>query len=214
MSLSQTIRISTAGGLLMLVLPAAAELRFSPADIMEWDPHSFKGKTRYSLVEIDASEAVHAVCDQQSASGLFYREDIDLTETPVLEWSWRVEATYTGIDETTQAGDDYPARLYVVDESPVLRWRTRALNYVWASEKERGSDWPNAYAHQAHMIAVRDRDDVGTGWHTERRNVLEDFQRYHDYQPDRINAVAIMTDCDDTGETAEAWYGTIRFVAE
>ena len=197
-----------------LPVGAAADLEFTPADIIEWEPHSFEGETRYELTEVDAREAVHASCTEETASGLFYEEEIDLSETPILEWEWRVDETFSGIDETAKEGDDYAARLYVVKEHTIARWRTRALNYVWASEMEVGADWPNAYASQAHMIAVRSGDDAGGGWRTERRNVVEDFERYHDRDLDEIDAVAIMTDCDDVGEDIEAWYGNIRFTAE
>lgn len=193
---------------------AAGELRFAPSDIMEWEPHSFTGETDYRLVEVDGRVAVHARCRDGSASGLFYREDIDLEATPVVEWEWRVKETFSGIDETRKAGDDYAARLYLVDERAVLRWRTRALNYVWASEMEQGSDWPNAYASQARMIAVRSGDEADGEWRTERRNVLEDFRNYHERELGSINGLAIMTDCDDVGEPVEAWYGEIRFLAE
>lgn len=204
----------TITGPALLPLPAISELRFTAADIIEWDRHSFEGETRYELVEIDGREAVRAVCDEATASGLFYREDIDLTETPVVEWTWRVRETFRDVDETVKAGDDYPARLYLVDEHRVLRWRTRALNYVWASAMEQGADWPNAYASQARMIAVRSAEDAGDDWRTERRNVVEDFRRYHDRDLERISSVALMTDCDDTGNTAEAWYAEIRFLSE
>lgn len=199
--------------LLCAISLPATSLEFTPEDILaDWDRHSFEGETRYESVTVDDRAAIHAICDDRTASGLFYREDIDLRETPVMEWSWRVEDTFRDIDETTRAGDDYPARIYVVDESRVLRWRTRALNYVWSSSHEPGADWPNAYASQARMIAVRGAADAGDGWRTERRNVLEDFERHHDRSPEQINAVAIMTDCDDTGQDIEAWYGEIRFL--
>ncbi len=214
--MNKTPQIGAACLVLALGLPTAshAELAFTPADIIEWEPHSFAGETDYQLVEIDGREAIHAHCTEGTASGLFYEEDINLSETPILEWEWRVDETFSGIDETVKAGDDYAARLYVVDEHRILRWRTRALNYVWASEKEVGTDWPNAYASQARMIAVRSGDDAGSGWQTERRNVIEDFARYHDRDLDEINAVAIMTDCDDVGEEMAAWYGNIRFTSE
>jgi hypothetical protein len=201
---------------LVLGSPAvlAAETHFTPGAILDWEPHSFTGETRYEPVEVDDREAIHAVCNEGTASGLFYRDDIDLRETPVIEWDWRVDDTFSGIDETVKAGDDYAARVYVVDESRILRWRTRALNYVWASEQATGEDWPNAYASQARMIALRSGADAGSGWQTERRNILEDFRRYHDREPERINALAIMTDCDDTGDSVEAWYGNIRFLPE
>lgn len=203
----------------LLMLPAAAtaaERAFAPEDIIEWQPHSFEGYTDYSLVQEDGEKIIHAVCDEGTASGLFYREDIDLTETPVVQWRWRVRETFSGIDETTRAGDDYAIRLYVVDEHTVRRWRTRALNYVWASEQEVGADWENAYQNRAHMIAVAsgtpDADD--DGWRTHERNIRADFQRYHDRQIDEINALAIMTDCDDVREPVEGWYGEIRLKAE
>lgn len=202
------------GLLLPLALPAESVV-YTPEDIIEWERHSFSGETRYELVEVDGRQAVHARCTEASASGLFLQEDVDLEATPVVEWRWRVDETFSGIDETTKAGDDYPARIYAVDEHSILRWRTRALNYVWSSEMERGADWPNAYASQAHMIAVRSGapDEKGE-WHTERRNLREDFRRYHDRDLERINAFAIMTDCDDVGEPAEAWYGEIRLLPE
>lgn len=202
-------------GLLLPLALSAESVVYTPEDIIEWERHSFSGETRYELVEVDGRQAVHARCTEASASGLFLQEDVDLEATPVVEWRWRVDETFSGIDEITKAGDDYPARIYAVDEHSILRWRTRALNYVWSSEMERGADWPNAYASQAHMIAVRSGapDEKGE-WHTERRNLREDFRRYHDRDLERINAFAIMTDCDDVGEPAEAWYGEIRLLPE
>lgn len=199
--------------------PAAAladqGIEFSPAQIIEWRPHVFKGTTHYELTDMNDTEAVHARCEEATASGLYLRESIDLRKTPIMEWNWRVDETFTDIDETSRAGDDYPARLYVVDERRVMRWRTRALNYVWASQMAEGSDWPNAYLAQNHMIAVRSGPPEESGqWFTQRRNVREDFMRYHGRVVDRIDAVAIMTDCDDTGQRAQAWYGTIRFLPE
>ncbi len=193
----------------------STERVFTPSDIAGWNSESFKGETRYELVEVDGREVLHAVCDDATASGLYLRETIDLTRTPILEWEWRVDETFSGIDETTRSGDDYPARIYAVDERRIVRWRTRALNYVWASEKPESADWANAYASQARMIAVRSGppEEKGT-WHTERRNLREDFRRYHDRDPDSLDALAIMTDCDDTGESIEAWYGEIRLLPE
>ncbi|WP_018861533.1 MULTISPECIES: DUF3047 domain-containing protein [unclassified Thioalkalivibrio] len=195
-------------------LALASEPIFSPADILNWETRAFEGETQYKSVEIDGRHAVHASCDN-SASGLYLKKTIDLERTPILEWSWRVDKTFTGIDETTRAGDDYPARVYVVKDGGLLRWRTRAINYVWASEKPEGADWPNAYASQARMLAVRSGPPAETGqWFSQRRNVREDFQRLHDRAVDSIDAIAIMTDCDDTESTIEAWYGEIRFVPE
>ena len=142
-------------------------------------------------------------------------QEIDLTETPVIEWAWRVDETFSGIDETVKAGDDYPARLYAVDEHSIARWRTRAINYVWASEQPLGSVWENAYQSRAKMLAVQSgATSERGGWQTQRRNLREDFSELHDRDLDSISALAIMTDCDDVGEPVAAWYGRIRLLPE
>ncbi len=208
------------GGLLVSLAPVAVGDNqrvvgaFSEATLAGWEEEVFAGRTDYVLVEAPGKGTVlHAQCSD-AASGLWRRLEVDLRETPVLEWSWRVDRTFSDIDETVRAGDDYPARVYVVVDGGWRRWRTRAINYVWASELPGGADWPNAYASQAHMVAVRSGapDEAGV-WRHESRNVRKDFARYHDREVDRIDAVAIMTDCDDTGGEAEAWYGDIRFTA-
>lgn len=199
-------------GALAIARVAAAD-EFLPSQMLLWRHHSFSGATRYQAVHVDGREALHARC-AASASGLVLERTIDLRRTPILEWSWRVDETFPpGIDERTRAGDDYPARLYVVKDGGVLRWRSRAVNYAWASAMPAGSAWHNAYLGQAHMLTLRSGPPDAPGqWVTERRNVREDFRRFHGMEIDSIDAVAIMTDCDDRGETAEAWYGAIRFL--
>lgn len=193
-------------------LGAHAQTPFDPARIAEWRNHSFKGQTTYRLVEIDGGKAVHAACSA-SASGLFLERSIDLRETPILEWSWRVnDLPSKTSDERSRAGDDFVARVYVVMDGGLLPWRTRAINYVWANDSPQGSDWPNPYADQARMVAVRSGASGAGRWHTERRNIREDFQRYHGLDLESIDAIAVMTDCDDGGGVAEAWYGSLRFL--
>lgn len=203
--------------ILTVTLPIAgnADTRiFTPTDIIEWEQHSFTGETRYRITEVDGRPAVHAVCDEASASGLFLEQDIDLEQTPIIEWEWRVERSFAYIDEQTRDGDDYPARLYAVDRHNVLRWRTRAINYVWASEMPEGAQWENAYQSRAVMVAMRSGADEDTGWVTERRDLREDFRNIHGRDLTVLNALAIMTDCDDTGQSIEAWYGEIRLLPE
>ena len=43
---------------------------------------------------------------------------------------------------------------------------------------------------------------------------LEDYKQYFGKYPDRIGAIAIMTDTDNTGESATAFYGPIRILTD
>lgn len=195
---------------LALAAPASA-FEAAPVDIAGWRAHSFSGWVAYDVVALDGAPALRARCDD-AASGLVFEGEIDLTATPILEWRWRVTEVFPpGPAETTKAGDDYAARVYAVRKA-TLPWRTRAVNYVWASAAPQGAEWPNAYASQAAMVAVR--SGAGEGWTTERRNLREDFRRLHGEDVTTIDAVAIMTDCDDRGGTAEAWYGGLRLLPE
>ncbi|TDT43487.1 hypothetical protein DES49_1305 [Halospina denitrificans] len=215
--MKQSVRFG-AVAMALATLPAQGDPArvFTPADILEWEVHAFADETRYELVETDQGKAIHAQCEGNSASGLYHRKTVNLNETPIIEWRWRVEDPVNPEDETSQSGDDYAARLYAVDEHTFLRWRTRAVNYVWASQQPVGSDWENAYQSRAQMVAVQSGAPEGgeddDGWRTQRRNLKKDFQRFHDRDLDEVSVIAIMTDCDDTGEPVEAWYGEIRFL--
>jgi hypothetical protein len=188
---------------------------YRPAEMLEWRAQSFEGRTDYALATPEEAGTDHAAiqarCRDATASGLVLEQEHRLAEAPILEWRWRVDATYDGLDETTRSGDDYPARIYVVAE----RWpsfRSRAINYVWASTQPAGATWENAFASQFRMVAVRSGQEGLGEWVTERRNVLEDFRRLHDLEPETIDALAIMTDCDNAGQVATAWYGPIRWL--
>ena len=62
------------------------------------------------------------------------------------------------------------------------------------------------------MIAVQsDPTHVGQ-WLEEKRNLIEDYRKCFAEEPSKASAVALMTDTDNTGEEAVAWYGPIRLL--
>ncbi len=178
--------------------------------IKDWDQEVFKNKTRYDVVSIDGKPYVKAVSNS-SASGLVRHIDIDLTKSPYMNWTWKIENVLTNVDETTKSGDDYPARVYVVISGGFFFWKTRALSYVWATQQEKGSHWPNAFTDNATMVAVQSGDELSGKWVTEKRNVLEDIKNLLGIDATEINAVAIMTDTDNSKQSAVAYYGNILF---
>lgn len=86
------------------------------------------------------------------------------------------------------------------------------MNYVWSSSQAVGETWPNAFASQAMMVAVcSGKPEQPGNWYAESRNVREDFKRFFDLALDNIDAVALMTDCDNSRLKATAYYGDIYF---
>ena len=133
-------------------------------------------------------------------------------------------------DLATKAGDDFPARLYVTFDvaveslSAADRFRigaarmlygpdvpVAALCYVWDTKAAPGTFAPNAYTDRVRMIVV----DSGPGnvgrWMQHERNVLEDFRKAFGTDAPAVNGVIVSTDTDNTGETAQTYYGDIDF---
>jgi hypothetical protein len=61
------------------------------------------------------------------------------------------------------------------------------------------------------MIVVESGSTKLKTWITEERNVYEDYKRVFGEEPPLISGVAIMTATDNTGESAEAYYGDMVF---
>lgn len=183
---------------------------FSAGDLADWSEQVFNGRTVYRPATIDGRPALSAT-SAASASGLHKKAQIDLAVTPYLEWSWRTDTLLRGIDETTKGGDDYPLRVYVIFSRGWFFWQTYALCYVWASGQPADTAWPNAYTSNTVQLAVQSGAAHLGEWRNYRRDVRADIKRYMGFDVERIDAVAIMTDTDNSAQRASAWYGDIVF---
>lgn len=208
--------------------------RFSemdPGDVVTgWAPMTFdkiEAHTRYTLVN-DGGRTVLRADSQASASGLARKVDADPGVYPLLTWEWKVNRLIAKGDVTRKSGDDYPARIYVTfaenPEDLSFFQRTRlaavrmvygktppsaALAYVWGNRAPVGTIHPNPYTDRVQMIVVESGPVHLNRWRRHRRNIVEDFRRAFGKNPPRLSGVAVMTDTDNTGESATAWYGDI-----
>lgn len=188
---------------------------FSSADLKGWEPEYFVGETLYRLTRDPSGVTVLCAESHGAASGLLRKIPVDLGKTPYLNWSWRIEAALLNHDEKTRQGDDFPARLYVVMNEGLFFWQTRALNYVWAGRTARDGLWTSPYiSDHVKLIAVESGNAHKGLWRQEKRNVPNDLKRAFGKPFARIDAVAIMTDTDNTGALAKACYGDIFFSAD
>lgn len=176
----------------------------------EWENKLFEKETLYKAAEEDGRLCIRAT-SKSSASGLYYKIEYDAEEYPIMSWSWKINGVLSGGDALKKEGDDYPARIYVVFPS-VFFWKTKAINYIWANKLPKGEAVPNQYTANAIMIAVESGNRKAGRWVEEERNVFEDFKKQFGYDPPGVGAISIMTDTDNTGEEAVAWYGPIRLL--
>ena len=195
-----------------------------------WEPLTFprvSRHTRYAVV-LDGQRWVLRAESDAAASGLYHPLDLDPKVYRVLSWRWKVDHVLATSDPRRKQGDDYAARVYVAfryDPATASVWeRSRfgayrlfygryppglALNYVWESRLPVGTVLANAYTARARMVVARSGPAEAGRWVTETRDVYEDFRRIVGGEPPRIVGIAVMTDTDDTGERAVAYYDAL-----
>lgn len=188
-----------------------AVARFGSTGLAEWKVKEFKGQTSYRLVEKDGRTVLHAHA-QAAASGLIREITFDPRHHRYLNWSWKIAHTVPGGDARTKRGDDYAARVYVIFPGRFF-WQTRALNYIWANQLPQGAFVPNAFTSNARLLAVQSGNGKAGQWVDEQRDILADYRRLFGEDPPRAGAIAIMTDTDNTGAEAWAWYGDITLTS-
>ena len=211
------LRLVLFAAALFAALPVRSEPlvlgRFSAGDLEGWQLRHFEGETRYRIVE-DKGVRVLEAESAAGASSLYLEREIDLAARPVLEWRWRVEAPLSAPDERVRAGDDFAARVYAVAPGEGLFAPPVAISYVWAGSAPVGADWPNPFTSRVRMVAVESGPAHAGEWRSYRRNVREDFRRLFGREVDELEGVAVMTDADNSGQRARAWYGDILLRAE
>lgn len=197
-----------------------------------WTPLTFRGiarHTRYSLVADPTQGTVVEAEARASASGMIRRLDLEAHATPLLRWRWKVAGPISSGDVTRKQGDDYAARIYVSfrysPERLSLAQRTRwaaarlvygeypphaGLNYIWDARAPVGSVVANPYTDRVRMIVVESGSRRAGTWLAYERDVVADYRAAFGEEAPPIAGIALMTDADDTGESAEAWYGDIE----
>lgn len=180
--------------------------------------------TDYS-VEADGGGTALKAVSQASASGIYTEVDLDATEFPLITWDWKVANLIEKGDATTKDGDDFPARIIVAfhydpaEASAFKRVKYEivrliygryppgsALVYIWDNRLPVGTMLDNANASWAKMVILESGPSKLAQWVSERRNVSQDYAKAFDHNPPRLKFIGIMTDTDDTGGVATAYY--------
>ncbi len=197
-----------------------------------WKPLTFKKierHTTYKLVKDDGKVVIKAIA-KASASGLTREIKINPKEYPIVQWQWKVTNVLKKGNVKRKDGDDYPARIYITFEYDPSKLSLAekakyeavkvlygqypphgAINYIWENKAPLGTVVPNPYTDRVKMIVVESGEAKLNQWVNEERNLYEDYKKAFGEEPTLISGVAIMTDTDNTGESATAYYGDILF---
>ena len=195
-----------------------------------WEPMEFPKidrHSRYQLTDDNGEQVVKATTDN-SASGLIARVSVEPGDSLILRWRWKVSNVYQQGNARKKEGDDYPARIYVAfefepDEAGFFERAKRktvevvfgeelpgnALNYIWANRLPVGEIIANPFTDTTMMVAVNSGTANTGEWVTVERDIMADYREAFGEEPPPVVGIAIMSDSDNTGEKATAWYGDI-----
>lgn len=191
---------------------APPERIVSPAALANWQERSFSGHTQYRATADGTGQALHAIA-VGTASGLCQAVQIDLNMLPVVHWRWRLDRAPGSRDERGREGDDQGLRISFLYQSVMSDESILAVQYVWSQSEPAGTGWSNPYVADAYELVARSGPAAPGEWHTEQRDLSADFRTAFGRAVDRIDAICLMTDGDQTGALVEGWYGDITLQA-
>ena len=170
----------------------------------------YKGETTWTLGSNENGNFIKAEAEGMG-SGLGKEVLIDLSKTPIINITWKVEKDLSGILENSKKGHDYAARVFVIKKTGSTALSNRAINYVFSSNNDVGKNWPSPYTKKSiDYVLSSTKNDLNT-WVTVKANVKEDFMKLHGIEVLDISGVAIMTDTDNSKLKAVSFYQNIYF---
>jgi hypothetical protein len=193
---------------LSMSVPALAENKILLADFVNqglegWEEQSFVDNTRYEVTDKGLLATAYSV-----ASGLAKELEIDFKQYPMLSWRWQKLQGFENANEREKQGDDFLARVYVVDKH-FVPWKSRTLVYAWSDTLEKETVYDNPFTAQAVMWIVNDGSDPAGEWIEVNRNLRADWKAAFGDEPKALEVLAIMTDTDNSESSAQALYGEI-----
>ena len=181
-------------------------------------PEGWKGqnwgspKYDFTIVNDDGRKAVNLKSvNEGSTVSKEIKGKVNLKETPILEWSWKVTVLPKGGDSCRKATDDQAGQIFVVWPRFPEAVRSRIIGYVWDTTRPVGTMCKSEKTGTVTYIVVRSGAAELGKWFTERRNVVDDFKKAYGEVPDDPSAMSFAIDSNDTNSTAESFMGPILF---
>jgi hypothetical protein len=184
--------------------------------------------TLYRAAERDGRPALHALSEAGNSTLRLPLRPTPLAPEARLRFSWWVPALLPHADLKTAEADDAVARVILTFDGNRAGWSRRdhmlselahlvtgepmpdaTLMYVWDDRYPVGSVIPNPHTRRIRKLVVQ-RGPEGLGrWVEHERNVRADYEAVFGQAPGALTGLGLMTDSNNTGVTAQAWYGPL-----
>jgi hypothetical protein len=218
------------------VTPAAAQnstrfLRDDFNNMHNWKEMHFKNinnHTKYDI-ENERSNSYLRAESHESASGIVLKKEFNVFEYPKIRWRWKISNVFNKGNAREKSGDDYPLRVYIIFKydpatasfGKKMRYGIvntlygeyppdSSLNYIWANRPHTERIITNTYAAEAMMVILQEGGTHAGKWIEQEVNIVDDYHQAFRKDPPLTASIAIMSDSDNTGESAVAYIDFIE----
>ncbi len=181
-------------------------------------PDGWKGgswgspKYNFVIADLNGQRVLHLQSEGDSSTiSIDLKGKVNLKETPILDWRWRITKLPAGADARKGATDDEAGQIYVGWPRFPQAVRSRIIGYIWDTSAPVGSIFKSEKTGTVTYVVVESGPAKLGQWMAEHRNVAEDFKKIYGEEPDDPGALSISIDSDDTKSSAEAFIGSILF---
>ena len=168
-------------------------------------------KYEFEVVSESPTRVLHLVSNGDSST---INKDIKINckDYPVLQWRWKLVELPKGADARRKETDDQALQIYVTFPRFPSAVRSRVIGYIWDTTAPAGTIVKSQKTGLVTYVVMRSGVAEITKWVTETRNVCEDYKKIYGEEPDeKMEALSIGIDSDDTRSRAEGYVGEILF---
>jgi len=172
----------------------------------DWTIKVKDGRPEVSVCKDDVGPCLH-LRSVKSSFSLERGVNVDLSQTPVLAWRWKVAQLPSGGDFRHSATDDQAAQVLVGFAD------RRILTYIWDSSAPKGAEQNSGSIPFVHVFAVvcQSGDADVNRWIDEKRDVAADYQRAFGKPAPRVKGLRLQINSQHTGSVAESYFGEVGF---
>ena len=203
--------------------------------LQRWKPFFFpkiEMHSSYSTSTLDSVSCLMAE-SSHSASAIRLKERFNVYDFPNIAWRWKVSNVYQKGDCSRKDGDDYPVRLCVIFEygpekasfAKMIQYEIAnvlygeypphsSLNYIWANKEQMAPFIPSPYNGVTMMIPVASGPGKVGAWLEHGVDIVRDYRAAFGEDPPSMASIVVMSDSDNTGESARAYIDYIRVYEE
>lgn len=159
----------------------------------------------FSVVNENGNSFVK-IKSQGGNTSIGIRTGFNAMEYPRLSWKWRVHKLPRGAVENVRKRSDSAAGVYVIFHG-VLKLN-KIIKYVWSTSLQKGVVTESPFNPNVKIVVLKSGNEGNLlgQWVDEVVNVKSDYEKLFQSKPPIVEAVAILSDADNTESTAEADY--------